>query len=415
MSDYGLPEPENCSTELERALLQYDEHEQKLLLQHLNNTTPNTIEQDNIFQCIMNKIHNKETALIFIQGIGGSGKTTLAKKFLAASRSSGILCLGCASTGLAATNYENFDTAHGLFKYPVNEDDDENEEGENSCKLFEHPERLELLQNTQVFIWDEFPSNNKEIFENVYTQLNNFQGKVVVCMGDFRQIAPIINNGDRHEIVNASIKTSNLWTKFTILHLTINMRLAQTNNNDDRQKEYADLILAIGEGFHLNKDADMQSWDRDTGEQTYVLSNIPYILNEDSAIEYIYPNKTITPEESMHQVLLAISNKDVDTWNSKIQQLNTNTAVSLISKDSLCEVDDPHGILKQMLSEDILHQFNNNSCPPHELILKRGDVCIITRNIAKQEGLTNNARVMITDIQQYCISVHFYINIIYKF
>jgi len=241
--------------------------------------------------------------------------------------------------------------------------------------------------------------------------LNNFQGKVVVCMGDFRQIAPIINNGDRHDIVIASIKTSNLWTQFTILHLTVNMRLAQTNNNDDRQKEYADLILAIGEGFHLNKDADMQSWDGNTGEQTYALSNVPYILSEVSAIEYIYPNKTITPEESIHQVLLAICNKDVDTWNSRIQQLNTNTAVSLISKYSLCEVDDPHGLLKQMLSEDILHQFNNNSCPPHELILMRGDVCI-TRNIAIQEELTNNARVMITDIQQHCISVHFDIKFI---
>jgi len=65
-----------------------------------------------------------------------------------------------------------------------------------------------------------------------------------------------------------------------------------------------------------------------------------------------------------------------------------------------------------MLSEDILHQFNNNSCHPHELIIKRGDVCIITRNIAKQEGMTDNAIVMIKDIQQYCISVQFYIKIV---
>jgi len=149
-------------------------------------------------------------------------------------------------------------------------------------------------------------------------------------MGDFRQIAPIIKNGDRHEIVNASIKTSHLWSQFTVVHLTINISLAQTNYNDDRQKEYADLILAIGEGWHLNKDADMQSWDKITGEQTYVLSNIPYIIDEESAIKYIYPNETITPDESMYQVLLAIENKDVDTWNSKIQQLNTNTDVSLI-------------------------------------------------------------------------------------
>ena len=58
-----------------------------------------------------------------------------------------------------------------------------------------------------------------------------------------------------------------------------------------------------------------------------------------------------------------------------------------------------------MLTEDILHQFNNNSTPPHELKLKCGDICILTRNIAKKQGLTNNARVRITNIQQYCITV----------
>lgn len=405
LSDYGLPEPQNSTSELQRALLQYDPNDQLMLLQHLNNTIPNTHEQQHAFDFIMNKINNKETSLIFIQGMGGSGKTTLAKKILAASRSAEILCLGCASTGLAATNYDNFDTAHGLFKYPVNEDDDD--ESEYICKLDEHQERRELLLHTQVIIWDEFPSNNKEIFENAYNQLNNFEGKVIICMGDFRQIAPIINNGDRQEIVNASIKMSRLWPQFTILHLTVNMRLINSQDNYNKQKEYADLILAIGEGCHLNKDADLLSWDSLTGKQSYVISTIPYILTEESGIDFIYPNRIITPESVTQRAILAISNKDVDHWNNKIQELNPNEAVTLISKDNLCEVDDPHGILKQMLSTEVLNQFNNNSCPPHELKLKVGDICIITRNIAKKQGLTNNARVIINNIQQYCITVSY--------
>jgi len=59
-----------------------------------------------------------------------------------------------------------------------------------------------------------------------------------------------------------------------------------------------------------------------------------------------------------------------------------------------------------MLTKEVLKQFNNNSTPPHELILKVGDICIITRNIAKREGLANNARVMILNIQKYCIRVN---------
>lgn len=407
LSDYGLPTPEENETELQRALLEYDPQQQTELLALLNGTTPNTEEQQTIFNQIMDSIVHKRTSLYFIQGMGGSGKTTLAKKILAASRSMKFLCLGCASTGLAATNYENFDTAHGLFKFPVTEDGDDNDDeyGRNMSKLYEHEERLELLQHSNVIVWDEFPSNHKNIFENVYHILNKFVGKVVICMGDFRQIAPVITNGDRHQIVEASIKSSSLWSKFTILHLTINMRLMQIGNNNEQQSRYGELLLAIGEGEN-NRDADMISWDKITGEQLFTISNLPYIHTEEDAINFIYPNRAIIPSYAVQRAFLAVTNKDVDEWNSKIQTLNPNEAISLFSKDNLCEVDDPHGILNKMLTKEVLHQFKNNSSPPHELILKVGDICIITRNIAKRQGLANNARVMILNIQTYCIRVN---------
>jgi len=34
------------------------------------------------------------------------------------------IILGCASTGLAATNYDGFETAHSLFCCPVIDDED---------------------------------------------------------------------------------------------------------------------------------------------------------------------------------------------------------------------------------------------------------------------------------------------------
>jgi len=227
-------------------------------------------------------------------------------------------------------------------------------------------------------------------------------------MGDFRQIAPVVTNGDRKDIVNASIKASHLWSQFSIFNLTINMRLSQQldENENNLQRKYADFILAIGEGYHLNQDADLQDENQTTGEQTYVISNIPYILKEENAINYIYPNGMMSINEISTKVaLLAVTNKEVDDWNTKIQELNPNEKISLFSKDILCEVDDPHGILNRMLTDDVLHQFNNYSIPPHELKLKIGDICILTRNIAKKEGLTNNARVKIIRIQLYCITV----------
>jgi len=53
-------------------------------------------------------------------------------------------------------------------------------------------------------------------------------------------------------------------------------------------------------------------------------------------------------EETNKIALLAVvTNKDVDEWNNKIQQLNPNEEISLLCKDMLCEEDDPNGIKKK--------------------------------------------------------------------
>jgi len=183
------------------------------------------------------------------------------------------------------------------------------------------------------------------------------------------------------------------------------MRLRQDNTNIEKQRQFGELLIAIGEGTQT-LDVEMLSWDEQSGEQLYIIHNLPFMHKEEEAINFIYPNGIINPDHATQRAFLAITNKDVDEWNTKIQTLNQNEAISLFSNDNFCEVDDPHGILGNMLTKDVLHQFNNNSSPPHELILKVGDICIITRNIAKRQGLANNARVIILNIQKYCIRVN---------
>ncbi|GKD66801.1 ATP-dependent DNA helicase PIF1-like protein, partial [Tanacetum coccineum] len=73
-----------------------------------------------------------------------------------------------------------------------------------------------------------------------------FRGKVVLFGGNFRQILPVITNGDRQDVVNASY----LWQKCTVLRLTINMRLGSgaTQFEKKRNSSFADWILDIGNG-----------------------------------------------------------------------------------------------------------------------------------------------------------------------
>ena len=98
---------------------------------------------------------------------------------------------------------------------------------------------------------------------------------------------------------------------------------------------------------------------------------------------------------AVDNVILANTNIKVDLINRKVQELNKGDERVLLSNDCLADVQDNHGHLKAMLSEEQLNKKNNPSAPPHELRLRIGDVCILTRNISIKDGLVNNGRVRI--------------------
>ena len=340
------------------------------------------------------------------------GKTTLAKKIMAYTRGQGKIALGSASTALAATLYKDFETTHSLFKFPVVEEQDKDSNLPTECLLSNHPQRLELLRATTLFVFDEFPSLDREVFEGIYKEMKQFRNKVVVCIGDFRQLPPVIEGGDRTTIVNASIKSSPLWNLFRVMRLNLNMRLlglyAQINQMSEEeqrdlenQKNFARTLDYIGNGTHP------QSVDDEcdgTGAQILPTYHVKCYQSEEEAINFIYPNGH-DPILMQSRAILAATNKLVDEWNSKIQAMNPSPLHSLYSVDKLCEVDDPHNTLSSMLSEEVLNTFDHSGNPPHKLNLKVNDICIVLRNLNKRAGLTNNTRVIILHISRFVIKV----------
>ena len=100
------------------------------------------------------------------------------------------------------------------------------------------------------------------------------------------------------------------------------------------------------------------------------------------------------------------TNDDVDQWNTQIQTLNPAPLYEPpASHDEHTESHDPHNILRGMLSDDILNNFNNNGVPPHLLYLKVNDICIVLRNLNRKDGLANHTRIRILNITSKCICV----------
>jgi hypothetical protein len=82
-------------------------------------------------------------------------------------------------------------------------------------------------------------------------------------------------------------------------------------------------------------------------------------------------------------------------WNAIAQGMNSSVEHTLRLKDSFSEVDDPKGHLRKMLSAtSLLNGFWKNGVPNHELVLKVGDVCLVTHAI-NGLGIAKNSRVRI--------------------
>jgi len=69
----------------------------------------------------------------FIGDPGGTGKSALFKKLHAACRMNGLLISICAATSLAAILYEGTITAHSLFRYPVEDETDIDDQDLATC------------------------------------------------------------------------------------------------------------------------------------------------------------------------------------------------------------------------------------------------------------------------------------------
>jgi hypothetical protein len=123
-------------------------------------------------------------------------------------------------------------------------------------------------------------------------------------------------------------------------------------------------------------------------------------VTDNDALNWLYPNGNISYQET----ILCSNNESVDRWNALVQRMNTGTEFKLMSRDSFEEVDDPNGHLKKMLTKAVLNKFWKKGVPNHELILKTGNICLITRAINGLD-LANNSRVRVTNVRTHSVEV----------
>uniref|UniRef100_A0A0A9FAH8 ATP-dependent DNA helicase n=1 Tax=Arundo donax TaxID=35708 RepID=A0A0A9FAH8_ARUDO len=173
-------------------------------------------DQKHAFHTIAQNVLDNKPGLYFVHGYGGTGKTYLWNTIVYYLRAHKKIVLTVASSEVASLLLPNGRTAHSRFKIPIDIDDT------TTCEIKRDTILAELLR-TSLIIWDETIMTNKQCFEaldrslrDIHVQINPdaqdlpFGGKVIVLGGDLQQILPIIENGSRSQIIDATIVKSYL-------------------------------------------------------------------------------------------------------------------------------------------------------------------------------------------------------------
>ncbi|XP_021995589.1 uncharacterized protein LOC110892748 [Helianthus annuus] len=196
-----------------------------------------------------------------------------------------------------------------------------------------------------------------------------FGGKVIIFGGDFKQILPVVPNGGRQEIVNASLCSSYLWRKCKLLSLTRNMR------------------LTVGRPtFEIEEINNFAKWLLDVSEGNVGGSN------DGEAIIEIPPDLLIDSTSDPISSLIDF------VYPSILENYNDREEKEYLSSDSLCPTKDANVDQQKIYSPDVLNGLKVSGLPNHRLVLKVGVPIMLLRNIDQRNGLCNGTRLKVTKL-----------------
>ena len=107
----------------------------------------------------MQDVNNNEGGMFFLYGYEGTGKTYIWRTLASSLRAKNQIVIMVASSGIASLLLPGGRTAHSKFKIPVPIFED------SICNIFQGSQLAELLNQTNLIIWDEAPMAHKFCFE----------------------------------------------------------------------------------------------------------------------------------------------------------------------------------------------------------------------------------------------------------
>jgi hypothetical protein len=372
--------------------LHYDPQAEEITAHHLISSF--NVDQQLAFNVIIHSIICNEGKSFFIDGFGGCGKTYLYQAICHSVRARRLILLCVASTGLACLLLPGGQTAHSMFKIPIDTLD-----CHSICSISKQSLRADLLRMAHGIIFDECIMTHRhcvEALDRTFQDLRNcskpFGGLTMIFGGDFQQILPVIPKGSRADVVQACIQQSHLWNNMIVLKLRTNMRLQ--HSLEDLQ--FSQWLLDVGHGCSIDNNGDIPIPPSilSTDENDMIAKIYGDIGNDRDLIS--------AANYFLDHAILAPHNDNVRETNQKILDKMHGHEITYHSADTL--EDEGEGI-RDDIPEDFLRSIDSSSLPLSELKMKIGCPLMLLRNLDPQKGLCNGTRMILLQAYRRILEV----------
>ncbi|RID65595.1 LOW QUALITY PROTEIN: hypothetical protein BRARA_D00779 [Brassica rapa] len=302
--------------------------------------------------------------------VRGTRKTFLYQTIISRLRSRKQIVLPVASSVIATLLLPNGRTAHSRFNISLKLDEDK------LCNIKPGTMLAELIEKTDLIIWNEAPMTHKHAFEaldktlkdilsikNPHAKHQTFGGKTVLLDGDFRQILPT------------------------------NMRVNQD------EKEFFDWLLKVGEGR-----PESEEDNEDDGYHDQMINIDPSLTKDESlkqVVDAAYGDiNQIEASQSFYtdKAILTPQNDTVDEINVYTISKTDGESKDYYSYDSF-EVSETQSNQNDTLyAIEYLNSMEFPGLPSHKLTLQVGAPIMLMRNINQTKRLCNGTRMILIHI-----------------
>ena len=330
-------------------------------------------EQRSVMDAVLDAVDGRSTYNVHaVLASAGSGKSLMVAGITWYLRAQSKIVLNVAASALAATMLPSGRTAHSAFRIPIPTN------SSSFCGLKNH--ERELLRRCSVIFYDEVSMVSKDVanaLDRACKDVTNehdkpFGGKVVIFLGDFKQLLPVTPGIRR----SPTVKNCDWWPQVRIFSLTKNYRAAQNPT-------FAATLEQIGNG----------TMPAVTVPETSRLSTVQDLISHVHGMD-------MTEVPKRRNMILSLKLETCRVINDMCLNALDDAGLQANAFDDLKDRRN-----SDLYTDEYIASLHLSGVPPASLMLKKHGRYMITKNYDIKRGIVNGTLVEMLHYTRHMVQV----------